>query len=151
DELKSLTGAPAAGAPRAAREPVDTAAERRIVEVRRKLPGFLVSESVLGVLWSARGDDGTVFVDGSCSRQGSRSDPPQYWLAAEHYGRIWRILEKGIPVTVTIDSRVRFTDADGAQSFNVIAELPGTDRRDEVILLGAHLDSWTAGTGATDN
>jgi len=63
-----------------------------------------------------------------------------------------RTLEKGIPVKVEIEADNRFYDAD-LNSFNIIAEIPGTDRRlrDEVVMLGAHFDSWQTGTGATDN
>jgi carboxypeptidase Q len=71
-------------------------------------------------------------------------------LAVEHYGRIWRTLEKKIPVTLTMDIENRFFDHD-LNAFNVIAELPGTDKADELVMLGAHFDSWHSGTGATDN
>ena len=76
--------------------------------------------------------------------------PPQIVLAAEHYGRIARTLEKKIPVTLQMDVDNQFLDAD-PNAFNVIAELPGTDKADEVVMLGAHFDSWHTGTGATDN
>jgi Zn-dependent M28 family amino/carboxypeptidase len=71
-------------------------------------------------------------------------------VTPEHYGRIWRILEKGIPVRMELDVRNTF-HTDELNSFNIVAELPGTDRSDEVVMLGAHFDSWHAGTGATDN
>jgi Zn-dependent M28 family amino/carboxypeptidase len=77
---------------------------------------------------------------------------PQLTFAIEHYGRIYRILEKGIPVSMDLDVRNRFYDAD-LNSFNVVAEIPGSDPRlkDELVMLGAHFDSWHTGTGATDN
>jgi Zn-dependent M28 family amino/carboxypeptidase len=71
-------------------------------------------------------------------------------LAVEHYGRIWRTLEKKIPVTLQIDAENKFFDTD-LNSFNIVADLPGTDKADEVVMLGAHFDSWHTGTGATDN
>ena len=71
-------------------------------------------------------------------------------LAAEHYGRIVRTLEKKIPVTLQMDVDNRFHD-DDLNAFNIVAEIPGTDKADEVVMLGAHFDSWHAGTGATDN
>jgi Zn-dependent M28 family amino/carboxypeptidase len=71
-------------------------------------------------------------------------------LATEHYGRIWRTLEKNIPVTLQMDIDNKFFDAD-QNAFNVIAELPGTDKADEVVMIGGHFDSWHTGTGATDN
>ena len=71
-------------------------------------------------------------------------------LAVEHYGRIWRTLEKKIPVTLQMDIDNTFYDTD-LNAFNIVGELPGTDKADEVVMLGAHFDSWHAGTGATDN
>jgi Zn-dependent M28 family amino/carboxypeptidase len=59
-------------------------------------------------------------------------------------------VEKGQPVKMELDVRNRFT-SDNLNSFNVVAELPGTDRKDEVVMLGAHFDSWHNATGATDN
>jgi Zn-dependent M28 family amino/carboxypeptidase len=78
--------------------------------------------------------------------------PPTVIIASEHYGRIARTLERGVPVKVEIDVQNRFHDAD-LNSFNIIAEIPGSDRRlrEELVMLGAHFDSWHAGTGATDN
>ncbi len=113
---------------------------------------FLVDEGAAAVLTPARGQDGTVFVGGS----GGSRDPaspallPVISVAAEHYGRIARILEKGLPVTMELDVRNRFHDAD-LYGHNVLAEIPGTDRADEVDMLGAHFDSWHGATGATDN
>lgn len=76
---------------------------------------------------------------------------PQLAVATEHYGRMYRQIEKGIPVRIELDIRNRFTDE--LQSFNVIADLPGSDPRlkDEVVMIGAHFDSWHNATGATDN
>ena len=71
-------------------------------------------------------------------------------MAVEHYNRIVRILDRKIPVTLEFDIRNTFHDAD-LNAFNVVAEIPGTDKADEVVMLGAHFDSWHGGTGATDN
>ena len=110
-----------------------------------------------------RTDGGTVFPSGGGSRT---SDPatvlPSVTLAVEHYNRLVRILDKGIPVKVELDLQTKFYDeppaaasASGASGlgFNTIAEIPGTDPvlKDEVVLLGAHFDSVAAATGATDN
>lgn len=119
-------------------------------EERRK---FLVEEGVLGILQAGRGDGGTVFVSSTGSRAvDAPPSVPTIVLAAEHYGRIWRMLERKVPVTVEIDSKVRFYD-DNLNSFNIFADIPGTDPKlkDEVVMIGAHFDSWHAGTGATDN
>ncbi len=74
-------------------------------------------------------------------------------LAVEHYNRLVRILDKGVPVKVELNVQTRFYDETTANGFNVIAEMPGTDPvlKDEVVLLGAHFDSVASGTGATDN
>ena len=71
-------------------------------------------------------------------------------LAVEQYGRIWRTLEKNIPVTLQMDIDNRFYD-DDLNAFNIVARTAGTDKADEVVMLGAHFDSWHTGTGATDN
>jgi len=73
-------------------------------------------------------------------------------VASENYGRIFRMLEKKVPVTLQLDIENKFYD-DDLNSFNIIGEIPGTDKTkaDEVVMLGAHFDSWHAGTGATDN
>jgi hypothetical protein len=127
-------------------------------ELRRKRTAFLVSEGVAGILSPTacpRGDSGSVCVAAVSPGEGSR-DPKeptqlvQIVLATEQYGRLVRTLEKKLPVTIEADVKVAFFDEDQS-SFNVIAELPGGDKADEVVLLGAHLDSWHSGTGATDN
>ena len=74
---------------------------------------------------------------------------PQIVIAAEHYNRMVRQIEKGIPVKVDLTLETEFTPAESG--FNVIAEIPGTDLKDEVVMIGAHLDSWHSGTGTTDN
>jgi Zn-dependent M28 family amino/carboxypeptidase len=75
---------------------------------------------------------------------------PQIVLAVEHYNRLVRILEKKIPVTLELDVRNTFHDAD-LSAFNVVGEIVGSDRADELVMIGAHFDSWHGGTGATDN
>jgi hypothetical protein len=76
--------------------------------------------------------------------------PPQINLAAEDYNRLVRMLRLGEQLTMTVDLQVHFHD-DDLMAYNTIAEIPGSDLREEVVMLGGHLDSWHAGTGATDN
>jgi carboxypeptidase Q len=112
---------------------------------------FLVSEGAAATIEPGRGDGGTVFVQSGGSR--NAQDPPsvpQVVLAVEHYNRIVRILDKKVPVTLEMDIRSRFHDTD-LNAFNVVGELPGTDRANELVMVGAHFDSWHTGTGATDN
>jgi hypothetical protein len=76
--------------------------------------------------------------------------PPTLVMRNEDYGRIWRLLADARAVELEIDI-VNRTYPEGRTNYNAIAEIPGTDRADEVVMLGGHLDSWHAATGATDN
>jgi hypothetical protein len=95
------------------------------------------------------GEHGTVFVTG---RDGGQGAVPSVTLSGEHYNMILRMLEKNIPVKLRINVQSKFYDNDG-NAYNVIAEIPGSDPvlKDEVVMLGGHLDSWHTGVGATDN
>ena len=120
-------------------------------EFQNKLQKFLLEEGAVAWIESNRGDDGTVFVQQGGSRD--PKDPPaitRVALATEHYGRIYRLLQKKIPVTLKLDVDNKFYDED-LNSFDILGEIPGTDKADEVVMLGGHFDSWQAGTGATDN
>jgi hypothetical protein len=117
----------------------------------RKKTQFWLDEGVAALLEPGRGDGGTIFVTGGGSRDPKEPPvPAQIVLAVEQYGRILRTLEKRIPVMLEMDIDNKWYDGD-LNGFNVIAELPGTDKADEVVMLGAHFDSWHSGTGATDN
>jgi len=113
---------------------------------------FLHEEGALAQLLPGRGDGGTVFVSATGGSRDPALEPPLPVLVVdiEHYGRIARILDKGVEVRMDLDVRNAFHDAD-ANSFNVLAEIPGSGRPDEVVMLGAHFDTWHTGTGATDN
>jgi Zn-dependent M28 family amino/carboxypeptidase len=74
---------------------------------------------------------------------------PQIAVGAEHYNRIVRMLRKGVRLQLEMKLQVEFTKPDSG--YNVLAELPGSDLKDEIVMIGAHLDSWHAATGATDN
>jgi hypothetical protein len=140
------TGGPNAGNPQANRF-------RAAQEFQRALASFLADEGVVAIVTPARGDDGTVFTGASGSRDPQNpTKVPGLMFSTEHYGRIARMVEKGIPVTVELDVKNTFYDNDPS-SFNIVAEIPGTDPKlkDEVVMLGAHFDSWHTGTGATDN
>ncbi len=128
---------------------------RAIQELNRVRGEFLRTEGIAGVLQPGpgRNDGGSVLASATGSRAADApATPPTIILASEHYGRIARTLDKGVPVRVEIDAQNSFHDTD-LNSFNIIAELPGNDRRigDELVMLGAHFDSWHAGAGATDN
>jgi carboxypeptidase Q len=125
---------------------------------RRKRMEFYVKEGVAAVFEmspGSRGDNGAVVVSAFAQGEGSRevNGPvvvPQVVVSAEHYGRLARLIDKKVPVKIALDIKNRFVDTD-LNSYNVVAELPGSDKKDEVVMIGAHFDSWHSGTGATDN
>jgi carboxypeptidase Q len=119
----------------------------------KDLNQFLADEKVLAVIDHSRGTagGGTVFVQsGGSYKTGETATIPQLTMASEHWSRIARLLDKKKDVTLELNVTNTFYDDDPMQ-YDTIAELPGTDKKDEVVMLGAHLDSWHAGTGATDN
>lgn len=115
------------------------------------------ADSILGgsdLSWyTQRTDGGTVFVQGTVRDSSALTAVPTVTLAVEHYNRMVRILDKGVPVRMELDLRTRFIEETTPRGFNLIAEIPGSDPalKDEVVMIGAHFDSWHAGTGATDN
>jgi hypothetical protein len=112
------------------------------------LQTFLKAEKpALVIQISARGDGGTLFGGGAQNRDVT-DNPPTLVMAAEHYNRIVRLIEHQIPVKLQFEIKTSFDDVD---AFNVIAELPGNARKDELVMVGGHFDSWHYGTGATDN
>jgi carboxypeptidase Q len=120
-------------------------------DFNKKKTQFWIDEGAAAVLDISRGDGGTLFVQSGGSRDAKDPpSPPQVVIAVEQYGRIVRTLEKKVPVTLSMNIDNRFYDAD-LNSFNVIGELPGSEKADEIVMIGAHFDSWHTGTGATDN
>ena len=113
---------------------------------------FFENEGVAAVVSSSpRNDFGTVFAAASVGarRQDALSNLIGLGFASEHYNRIARTLAKGVPVV--LEMFVQSTAHEDPTAYNVIAEIPGTDKKDEVVMLGAHFDSWHYATGATDN
>lgn len=113
-----------------------------------------MKENALAILsYTTRGVDGTIFVQGGGAYSGTA---PENFLdlvvAMEDYMMIKRLLAAGIPVKIDLDVKTAFTNPD-LKAYNVIAEIKGTDPKlkDEIVMLGGHLDSWHSGTGATDN
>jgi hypothetical protein len=131
----------------------------RLAEMLRRrqfikdLNQFFADEKVLAVIDHSRGTSGggTVFVQsGGSYKPGETTTIPQLTMASEQWNRIARLLDQKKDVSVELNVTNSFYDDDPMQ-YDTIAEIPGTDRKDEVVMLGAHLDSWHAGTGATDN
>jgi len=118
-------------------------------ELRDQLHQFLVEEGVrLLVRAPWRGDGGTIFPP-----QGGRHDaetpaPPSIVLATEHYNRIARLFKKGLKPQLKVETRSAFHEGTPK---NVVAELPGGNKKDELVIIGAHLDDVVYATGATDN
>ena len=121
-------------------------------EFRRKMARFLKDEGAVVVLqYGYNGDGGTVFASSGGSRDPKDPvPPPMVVVTPEHYNRIARLLEHNIPVQLEFDIRAQFLDSP-ANSFNVIGEIQGGRKGDEIVMLGGHMDSWHGGTGATDN
>ncbi len=109
--------------------------------LNREHPGVALEPS--------EGEHGTAFVTGL--EQGPNGYPSLV-LAAEHYNMVARLLEAGVPVKLRIEIQSSYFELD-KNAYNIIAEIKGTDPKigDEVVMAGAHLDSWHTGTGATDN
>jgi Zn-dependent M28 family amino/carboxypeptidase len=122
------------------------------------------NEGALAILDCAHGDGGTIYVAGASVPQpesgpgGKRVNAydadapailPQVTVTTEHFNRIHRILQKGLPVTLDMNLEVETSDAQNG--WNVIGEIPGSDLKDEIVMVGGHLDSWHAGSGACDD
>jgi carboxypeptidase Q len=132
------------------------------MELREKTKAFLVSEHALAMVLPSRdgrdggGSGGTIFDDGSLggfSYQRDHAIPfPVVVMAIESYGRVYRLLKAHVPVNIEMNVDTKFF-GDHEHGFDTIAEIPGTDPnlKDELVMVGGHLDSWAAATGATDN
>ncbi len=129
-----------------------------------RIAQFFADEKVAGVIEPSRdggngGGSGGTFFDDNGATLGrtpyiaeKRVKIPVMVAAIESYGRLYRLTQAHVPTTVELDVETKFT-GDHEHAFNTVAEIPGTDPKlkEEVVMLGGHLDSWIAGTGATDN
>jgi len=117
-----------------------------------RLNKFFVDEAPAVVVreGGGRSETGNVFGGSAGSREPNDPVvPPTVVITPEHYNRIARLIEHKIPVQLEFDIQTKFGDR--TDSVDVIGEIPGTSKKDEVVMIGAHLDSWQGGTGATDN
>ncbi|MFD1257887.1 M28 family metallopeptidase [Mucilaginibacter terrae] len=129
------------------------AARRKVMAMRGAINTFLQQEGAGLILSQARGTDGTVFTtNGASYADTAKAALPELETSGEDYLRIVRLLRAGQKVQMEADVQTQFY-SDDLQGYNVIAEIPGTDKKlkEEVVMLGGHFDSWHAGTGATDN
>lgn len=138
---------------------------RRAAQLENKKFVLCVEEEAAAVLTPSRGDDGTIFVQSAAIPFGpgdtsiqtrprvqdlkAPETVPQLAVAAEHFNRLVRMLNKGQKIRMELMMDVAFTREDSA--YNVIAEIPGSDLSNETVMIGGHLDSWHGGTGATDD
>jgi hypothetical protein len=122
---------------------------------RRRLQAALdklyAAEKPLAVVEPSPRDADVLLLGGGGSRKaGDPQAVTQLVVSAWQWNRVARLLDRKLEVEVELDVKSTFHEED-TNGYNVLAELPGTDRKDEVVMLGAHLDSWHPGTGATDN
>ncbi len=157
EELKELEkfpeAHPARGSAYRARLPKawQALSSAEIRAARKKVADFFAAEKVAAIISASyNGDDGTVFGMQAGTREAKDPvPPPSIVVTVEHYNRIYRLLSHNIPVKLELDIRTHMLPPQ--DSVNVTAEIPGGSKKDEVVMIGAHLDSWHGGTGATDN
>ena len=103
--------------------------------------------------WQQQHPDGGTFAVQSGGRAGDAPDAnlPQITLAVEHYNRMVRLLDHQQPVKVELNVETTWREETQPNGFNIVGEIPGTDKADEIVLIGGHFDSWQGATGATDN
>jgi len=135
---------------------------------------FISNEGAALVIFPSDGDGGTIFVDGAfVPKELDTSSPvaairslffggaqpyddnvkpfvPQLVLSIEQYNRLARMIKAGEKVRMKINLETQFTNSD-LMAYNTVAEIPGSDKADEIVMVGGHMDSWHSGTGATDN
>ncbi len=141
------------GGGRGGPQQMDREAMRRRMQFQRDVMKFLADEKILATIEPSRGGDGGVLFVDSGGRY--EKDQPQFPFSAlvmtiEHYGRIARLLDRNVPVELELNVDTKFYD-DDPNAYNTVAEIPGTDKKDEVVILGGHMDSWHGSTGATDD
>ena len=152
--------APRTGAPNIAQLLAD---RRRIAGLRATALKMFASEGVAAIITPTRdggngGGSGIIFDDNGANLAQSAQKPenkvtiPNAVMMIEHYNRLARLASHGVPVTLEVNIETKFT-GDHEHGFDTVAEIPGTDPKlkDQVVMVGGHLDSWISGTGATDN
>jgi carboxypeptidase Q len=136
----------------------------RRLQFREKAGRLFAAEGAVGVVLPSRdgrnngGQGGTIFDDGGAGlgwfayQREHAEQLPVVVMAIESYGRVYRLLKANVPVSIEMNVETEFT-GDHEHGFDTIAEIPGTDPKlkDEVVMVGGHLDSWASATGATDN
>jgi len=118
---------------------------------RTALNKFYIDEGVSLVLSQGRGTDGTLFTSGGTAyADTAKTVSPELETSSEDFQRILRLVNGGVPVTLEADIKTQFFTND-LNGYNVVGEIEGSDKKSELVIIGGHLDSWHAATGATDN
>jgi carboxypeptidase Q len=160
-ELKDLESLPLDGRDSDMEARIDRYLKR--TKLTQMVIPFLTEEKVAGVIVPSHdsengGGTGIIFDDNGAAlgrtpyHRDTAVSFPVVVAQIESYGRVYRLLENHVPVSIEMDVETKFT-GDHEHGFDTVAEIPGTDPvlKNEVVMVGAHLDSWIAGTGATDN
>ncbi len=168
EDLRELESYPDDNAPRRPGTPVMTRAQllaerARLTALRTAALKMMTAEGVVAIITPSRdagsgGGTGIILDDNGAnlSRNAQVKESavtiPNAVMMIEHYNRVARMLENHVPVTLEINIETKFT-GDHEHGFDTVAEIPGNDPRlkNEVVMIGGHLDSWISGTGATDN
>ena len=159
-DLKKMTEFPVHALP----EPDRLQEYIKRIAFREKAGNFFADEHAIGIVIPSRdgrnngGSGGTIFDDSGSSsgwftyQREHAERLPIVVMAIENYGRVYRLLKANVPVTIEMDVETEFT-GDHEHGFDTVAEIPGTDPKlkDEVVMVGGHLDSWASAQGATDN
>jgi carboxypeptidase Q len=131
---------------------IRTALADRNREAGEQRDRFFIDEGAAAIFMEDnRSHDGMVFAEAAGTRKAAdRLSVPKFRLTEEQYNRIARLLEKNEPVKLRVDLEATVGDRD-LNADNIVAEIPGGAKKDEIVIIGAHFDSWHGGTGATDN
>jgi carboxypeptidase Q len=131
--------------------PFDREAFLKRRRLQQALDKLYAAEKPLAVVEPSERDANVLHLGGARSyKKGDPEPVTQLVVSASQWGRVARLLDRKMDVEVEVDVRARFHE-DDTNGYNVVADLPGTDKKGEMVLIGAHLDSWHPGTGATDD
>jgi hypothetical protein len=122
---------------------------KRYLALAKTMNQFMAAEGAVALVHMSRAGNGLVHGEGRFYKVGETAPLPEIEMAAEDYRRLARLAKTG-PVKVEIDNKVHFDDRD-TNGYNILADLPGSDPKAGYVMAGAHLDSWVAGDGASDN
>lgn len=121
-------------------------------ELQARRSKFFKDEGVVAILNSdSRAHDGLLFGEAAGSYDAKNTlSPPTFVVTLEQYNRLARLVDKKVPVKVRVNLQAEYSK-DNQDGQNIVGEIPGGGKKDEVVMIGAHFDSWHTGTGATDN